>query len=339
VRVWSWNETEAIDHAFFKRKISAAIQHRQQWVKGTNAIRLIAGEADGLPGLIVDQYDRVIVCQFLSAGVEYWRDAIIGALQEQTRCTLMVERSDAAVRAREGLAEQSGILSGEHDGELISVNEHGVQYGIDVLGGHKTGFYIDQRDNRRMVSELSRDRRVLNMFCYTGGFSLAALQGGAKSVMSVDSSGDALVLAQRQMIMNGYSPELATWHDADAFSTLRELRGAQEKFDLIVLDPPKFAPSAQHLERALKAYKEINRAALQLLNPGGLLFTFSCSGAVSLEHFEQMIASSVSEALGHMQDEATNYRVMQRLAAGLDHPVLASFPEGEYLKGLLLQRT
>jgi len=339
VRVWSWSESEAIDHAFFKRKISTAIQHRQQWVRGTNAIRLIAGEADGLPGLIVDQYDRVIVCQFLSAGVEYWRDAIIGALLEQTRCTIMVERSDAAVRAREGLAEQSGILFGEHDGEPISVNEHGVQYGIDVLGGHKTGFYIDQRDNRRMVSELSKDRRVLNMFCYTGGFSLAALQGGAKSVMSVDSSGDALVLAQRQMIMNGYSPELATWHDADAFSTLRELRGAQEKFDLIVLDPPKFAPSAQHLERALKAYKEINRAALQLLNPGGLLFTFSCSGAVSPQHFEQMIASSVSEALGHMQDEVTNYRVMQRLAAGLDHPVLASFPEGEYLKGLLLQRT
>ena len=339
VRVWSWNETEAIDHAFFKRKISAAIQYRQQWIQGTNAIRLIAGEADGLPGLIVDQYDRVIVCQFLSAGVEYWRDAIISALQEQTQCSLMVERSDAAVRAREGLAEQSSILSGEHDGELISVNEHGVRYGIDVLGGHKTGFYIDQRDNRKMVSELASNRRVLNMFCYTGGFSLAALQGGAKSVMSVDSSGDALALAQRQMAMNGYSSELATWHDADAFATLRELRSAQEKFDLIVLDPPKFAPSAQHLERALKAYKEINRAALQLLNPGGLLFTFSCSGAVSLELFEQMIASSVSEALAHMQDQETNYRILRRLAAGLDHPALASFPEGEYLKGLLLQRT
>ncbi len=339
IRVWSWNENEAIDHAFFKRKISEAIEYRRQWVRGTNAIRLIAGEADGLPGLIVDQYDRVIVCQFLSAGVEYWRDAIINALQEQTQCLLMVERSDAAVRSREGLAEQGGILSGEYDGELISVNENGVQYGVDVLGGHKTGFYIDQRENRRLVSELSKNRRVLNMFCYTGGFSLAALQGGAKSVMSVDSSGDALALAQRQMVMNGYSSDRGTWHDADAFSTLRELRGAQEKFDLIILDPPKFAPSVQHLERALKAYKEINRAALQLLNPGGLLFTFSCSGAVSLEHFEQMIATSVSEALAHMQNQETNYRVMQRLAAGLDHPVLASFPEGEYLKGLLLQRT
>ncbi len=339
VRVWSWNETEAIDHAFFKRKISAAIQYRQQWIKDTNAIRLIAGDADGEPGLMFDQYDRLIVCQFLSAGVEYWRDAIISALQEQTQCSLMVERSDAAMRSREGMPEQSGILYGEYDGKLISINEHGVQYGVDVLGGHKTGFYIDQRDNRRMVSELSRDRRVLNMFCYTGGFSLAALQGGAKSVVSVDSSGDALRLAQRQMVMNGYSSELATWLDADAFSTLRELRSAQERFDLIVLDPPKFAPSAQHLERALKAYKEINRAALQLLNPGGLLFTFSCSGAVSLENFEQMIASSVSEALAHMQDQETNYRVMRRLAAGLDHPVLASFPEGEYLKGLLLQRT
>lgn len=338
VRVWSWNEAEAIDHAFFKRKISEAIQYRRQWVTGTNAIRLIAGEADGLPGLIVDQYSDVIVCQFLSAGVEYWREAIIAALQEQTQCALMVERSDAAVRAREGLVEQSGILFGDYDGELIPVHEHGVRYGIDVLGGHKTGFYIDQRDNRRMVSELSKNRRTLNMFCYTGGFSLAALQGGAKSVMSVDSSGDALALAQRQLAMNGYLSELATWHDADAFLTLKELRSAQEKFDLIVLDPPKFAPSAHHLERALKAYKEINRTALQLLNPGGLLFTFSCSGAVSLERFEQMLATSVSEALAHMQDPQANYRIMRRLAAGLDHPVLASFPEGEYLKGLLLQR-
>lgn len=339
VRIWSWSEPESIDHAFFKRKISEAIEYRRQWVTGTNAIRLIAGEADGLPGLIVDQYNHAVVCQFLSAGVEHWKDAIVMALREQTQCTLIVERSDAAVRAREGLVEQSGVLFGEYHGDLISVHEHGVRYGIDVLGGHKTGFYIDQRDNRKIVSELSINRRVLNMFCYTGGFSLAAIQGGAKSVMSVDSSGDALALAKRQMEMNGYSADRVTWHDADAFSTLHALRSAQEKFDLIVLDPPKFAPSVLHLERALKAYKEINRAALQLLNPGGLLFTFSCSGAVSPEHFEKTLATSVSEALGHMQDFRGNFRIMRRLSAGLDHPVLASFPEGEYLKGLLLQRT
>lgn len=337
-RVWSWQESEAIDHAFFKRKIAKAIEYRRDWVKNTNAIRLIAGEADGLPGLIVDQYDQTIVCQFLSTGVELWRDAIIASLLEQTQCTLIVERSDAAVRSREGLQERTGILHGTHSGELIAVHENGVQYGIDVLGGHKTGFYIDQRDNRQMVSELATNRRVLNMFCYTGGFSLAALKGGAKSVMSVDSSGDALQLAQRQMSMNGFSEERASWHDADAFATLTTLRNTKEKFDLIVLDPPKFAPSVQHLERALRAYKEINRAALQLLNPEGLLFTFSCSGAVSPERFEETLASSVSEALGHMQDPSANYRIIRRLSAGLDHPVLASFPEGEYLKGLLLQR-
>lgn len=338
VRVWSWQESEAIDHAFFKRKITKAIQYRRNWVKNTNAMRLVAGEADGLPGLIVDQYDQTIVCQFLSTGVELWRAAIIASILEQTQCKCMIERSDVAVRAREGLEERAGVLYGSHPEGLITINENGVQYGIDVMSGHKTGFYIDQRDNRQLLSELASKRRVLNMFCYTGGFSLAALKGGAQSVMSVDSSGDALVLAQQQMSMNGFSQERATWHDADAFETLTALRNAKERFDLIVLDPPKFAPSVQHLDRALRAYKEINRTALQLLNPEGYLFTFSCSGAVSPESFEQTLASAVSEALGHMQDPSANYRIVKRLSAGLDHPVLATFPEGEYLKGLLLQR-
>ena len=216
--------------------------------------------------------------------------------------------------------------------------ENGVLYQVDVMNGHKTGFYIDQRDNRQLVAEMAKERRVLNMFCYTGGFSLAALKGGAKSVMSVDSSGDALKIARQQMVLNKFSAERTSWLDADAFTTLSNLRNAKEKFDLIVLDPPKFAPSAQHLDRAIKAYKEINRAALQLLSPGGLLFTFSCSGAVSLERFEQMLVNSVSEALAHMQDSQANFRIVRRLAAGLDHPVLASFAEGEYLKGLLVER-
>lgn len=338
VRVWSWDPNEAIDHAFFKRKIQQAIKYRQKWIRNTNAIRLIAGEADGIPGLIVDQYDQTIVCQFLSAGVEYWRDAIVNALHEQTRCALLVERSDAAVRSREGLPEKTEILFGERPSEGVEVHENGVLYQVDVMNGHKTGFYIDQRDNRQLVAEMAKERRVLNMFCYTGGFSLAALKGGAKSVMSVDSSGDALKIARQQMVLNKFSAERTSWLDADAFTTLSNLRNAKEKFDLIVLDPPKFAPSAQHLDRAIKAYKEINRAALQLLSPGGLLFTFSCSGAVSLERFEQMLVNSVSEALAHMQDSQANFRIVRRLAAGLDHPVLASFAEGEYLKGLLVER-
>lgn len=337
-RVLTWDEAEPIDHAFFKRRISQAIEHRRRWVKNTDAIRLIFGESDGLPGLIVDQYGETLVCQFLFIGVEYWKDAIVAALAQQTNCSRVVERSDAAVRSREGLEKHIGILKGEMPTEPIQVNECGVLYTVDVLQGHKTGFYIDQRDSRELVGQLSKDKEVLNMFCYTGGFSLAALKGGAKHVTSVDSSGEALAMAQRQMKLNQFEESRATWIDDDAFNVLTKLRKEDRRFDLVVLDPPKFAPSSHHLDKALRAYKEINRAGMQLLNPGGLLFTFSCSGAVDAALFEKTISMASAEAMSHSGDKSLDFRILKRLSSGLDHPLLASFPEGDYLKGLLLQR-
>lgn len=337
-RIWSWDESEPIDHAFFKRKIAVAIAHRERWIKNTTAVRLIFGEADGLPGLIVDQYEQTLVCQFLSAGVEHWKEAIVSILAEQTGCKQIIERSDAAVREREGLPQKTGSLLGDLPTTFLKATENGIQYLIDSLEGHKTGFYVDQRDNRNMVTELSNDKRVLNMFCYTGGFSLAALKGGAKEVVSVDSSGSALKIAQEQVSLNQFDPAKAKWHDADAFEVLRQLRVTNEKFDVVVLDPPKFAPSSAHLARAKKAYKDINRTAMQLLEPGGLLFTFSCSGAMDTELFEETVAAAAVEAVSHMNQPRAAFRILKRLSSGLDHPKLASFPEGDYLKGLLLER-
>jgi 23S rRNA (cytosine1962-C5)-methyltransferase len=338
VRVLSWDESETIDHAFFKRRIAKAVSHRDQWVKNTNAIRLIFGESDGLPGLVVDQYADTLVCQFLFVGMEYWKEAITDVLVKQTGCKRIVERSDAAVRAREGLEPHIGALFGELPTEPVLINECGVLYTVDVLKGHKTGFYIDQRDSRDLLSQLSEDKEVLNVFCYTGGFSLAALKGGAKHVTSVDSSGDALAMAQKQMAVNGFDDSRATWIDSDAFAVLTQLRKDERQFDIVVLDPPKFAPSAHHLEKALGAYRQINRAGMQLLKPGGLLFTFSCSGAVDSALFERAIAMAGAEAMAHSSDKALDFRVMKRLSSGADHPLLTSFPEGDYLKGLLLQR-
>ncbi len=338
VRILTWDESEPIDHAFFKRRIAKAIDHRQQWVKNTNAIRLIFGESDGLPGLVVDQYDNTLVCQFLFVGMEHWKEAIVNALVKQTGCVRVVERSDAAVRSREGLEPYIGALYGELPTEPVLVDECGVKYTVDVLKGHKTGFYIDQRDSRELLGQLSHGKEVLNVFCYTGGFSLAALRGGATHVTSVDSSGEALAMAQRQMAVNQFSEDRATWIDADAFEVLTQLRKEGRQFDVVVLDPPKFAPSSHHLDKALRAYKEINRAGMQLLKPGGLLFTFSCSGAVDTALFEKTIAMAGAEAMTHGSDKSLDFRIIQRLSSGADHPLLTSFPEGDYLKGLLLQR-
>ena len=337
-RMWSWDPDEPIDHAFFKRKIAFALQHRKTWVKDTNAIRLIFGEADGVPGLVVDQYDKVLVCQFLSAGVEHWKKVIVEILAQQTGCETIFERSDAAVRQREGLELQTGTLFGNPPPHEILVHENGISYLVDPYHGHKTGFYIDQRENRKIVQDLSKDRKVLNMFCYTGGFSLAALKGGASQVISVDSSGDALEIAKKQTALNQFDTNKATWLDQDAFETLKKLRISEETFDLIVLDPPKFAPSAAHLAKAIRAYKEINRTAMQMLSKSGLILTFSCSGAMDMDTFEKTVFSASKEAASHQKAGDLKFRVLKRLTSGLDHPKLTCFPEGDYLKGLLLER-
>ncbi|WP_343654478.1 class I SAM-dependent rRNA methyltransferase [Paraburkholderia caribensis] len=336
-RVWSFDENEPVDHAFFKRRVQRALAHRQSMVHNTGATRLIFGEADGLPGLIVDYYIQddetkrgQIVCQFMAAGVEAWKEAIVQALAGATGCPNVYERSDVSIREKEGLEQTVGVLAGDAPPETLIASENGVRYHVDVRNGHKTGFYVDQRDNRALVQELSNGRDVLNCFCYTGGFSLAALKGGAKRVVSIDSSGEALALAQANVTANGFDAERATWLDADAFKTLRRLYDDGERFDLIVLDPPKFAPSREHVDRAARAYKDINLTGLKLLRPGGLLFTYSCSGAIDAELFQKIVAGAAADA-------RVDARILKRLGAGVDHPLLTAFPEGEYLKGLLLQ--
>lgn len=316
VRVWSFDEAEPIDHAFFKRRVQRAVAHRQAMVSDTEAVRLVFGEADGLPGLIVDYYvaDGLpaelpvgqspaatppsaerrgqLVCQFMAAGVEAWKEAIVAALAAATGCPNVYERSDVSIRQKEGLEQVTGVLAGDAPPPTLIARENGVRYHVDVPNGHKTGFYVDQRDNRALVGQLAREREVLNCFCYTGGFSLAALAGGARRVVSIDSSGDALALAQRNVAANGLDPARASWLDADAFKTLRRLADEGERFDLVVLDPPKFAPAREHVDRAARAYKDINLSGFRLLRPGGLLFTYSCSGAVDMDLFQKIVAGA-----------------------------------------------
>lgn len=333
-RVWSFDESEPIDHALIKRRVKKAFAYRQAAVRDTDAIRVIFGEADGFPGLVVDWYggrDGHLVCQFQSAGVEAWKGPIVQALIAESGCPNVYERSDASVREREGLPLVTGTLAGREPGDETLVTENGVRYAVDIRTGHKTGFYVDQRDNRKLVLDHAAGRDVLNCFCYTGGFSLAALKGGASSVISIDSSGEALAVARRNMALNGFDAHNAQWQDADVFKSLRAFREQGKSFDLIVLDPPKFASSPDHVDRAARAYKDINLLGFQLLRAGGLLFTYSCSGAISADLFQKIVAGAANDA-------KVDARILRRLSAGVDHPMTTSFPEGEYLKGLLLQK-
>ena len=333
-RVWSFNEGEPIDHALIKRRVKKAFAYRAEVIKDTDAVRVIFGEADGFPGLVVDWYGGMqghLVCQFQSAGVEAWKTAIVQALIAESGCPNVYERSDASVREREGMPLVIGTLAGKEPETETLVTENGVHYAVDIKSGHKTGFYIDQRDNRRLVMEHATGRDVLNCFCYTGGFSLAALKGGAASVISIDSSGEALDIGRRNVEINGFDAGKAEWRDADVFKTLRALREQGKTFDLIVLDPPKFASSPDHVDRAARAYKDINLLGLQLLREGGLLFTYSCSGAISADLFQKIVAGAANDA-------KVDARILRRLSAGADHPMTTGFPEGEYLKGLMLYK-
>ena len=332
-RVWSFDAAETIDHAFFKRRIAAAVARRASLpeLAGQQGLRLVHAESDGLPGVIADRYGDTVVVQLTTAGADKWRAAIADSLHQATGCARIYERSDVEVRKLEGLEAVTGWLHGEAGGDELVVEEHGVRMTVDYVGGHKTGFYLDQRENRRRAAELARGRRVLNCFCYTAGFSLQALAGGAREVVSIDSSGPALATAQRNLALN---PQLdaarAIWREADVFAELRNLRASGENYDLIILDPPKFAHTAAHAERAGRAYKDINLTAMRLLAPGGLLMTYSCSGGVSAELFQKIVA-------GAALDVGRTARIVQRLQGAADHPVDLAFPEGEYLKGLLLQ--
>ncbi|MBS1144252.1 MAG: SAM-dependent methyltransferase / rRNA m(5)C962 methyltransferase [Proteobacteria bacterium] len=333
VRFWTFDTEESIDDAFFKRRIAAAVALRQALpeLRGQQGLRLIHAESDGLPGVIADQYGDTVVVQLTSAGADKWRNAIVAGLVKATGCARIYERSDSDVRGLEGLGPTTGWLYGEPPATPLSIDENGVRLAIDIAGGHKTGFYLDQRENRALLGQLSAGKDVLNCFCYTGGFSLQALAGGAASVLSIDSSGPALAQAAANLALNPQLPaERAEWLEADVFQALRDFRKAGRQFDLIVLDPPKFAPSAAHAERAAKAYRDINILGFRLLRPGGLLMTYSCSGGVGLEMFQKIVADSALDAGRHA-------RIVRRLAGAADHPVALNFSEGEYLKGLLVQ--
>jgi 23S rRNA (cytosine1962-C5)-methyltransferase len=325
-RVWDW-EDRAIDGAFFRGRIERAVEQRRTVLDtGTDALRLVHGESDGLPGVVADRYGDTLVLQLTSAGAERWREAIADALLEVSGASRIWERSDAEVRALEGLAPVITALRGAREPTRIAISEHGLQFEIDLEHGHKTGFYLDQRENRRRVRTLARGRDVLDGFCYSGGFALNALAGGAQSVTAVDSSADALALARSNAELNRLAqPE---WLEGDVFQLLRRFRDQGRNFDLVVLDPPKFAPTAAHAEKAARAYKDINLLAFKLLRPGGLLATFSCSGGVSADLFQKIIA-------GAALDAGVDAQIIGRLGPGADHPVALNFPEGNYLKGLV----
>ena len=333
VRAWSFDEAERIDAPFFERRVAQAVALRARLPIESDGVRLVHGEADGLPGLIVDRYADTLSAQFLSAGTERWKGVIADALLAATGCTRLYERSDSGVRGLEGLAASTGWLRGDGSTE-VTIREHDWRLTLDVAEGHKTGFYLDQRDNRARFAQWVRRlgaQRVLNCYCYTGGFTVAALAGGATHVTSVDSSAPALARVDAHVQANGFDAARSTCADADVNAFLREQIKAGAQYDAIVLDPPKFAPSAAHADRAARAYKDINRLALKLLAPGGLLLTFSCSGGVGADLFHKIVA-------GAGIDAGVDGALLARLEAACDHPTTLFFPEGEYLKGLAILR-
>lgn len=328
VRLWSINPDATIDQGFFRERLARALQSRQTPPAGSTAGRLVNGEADGLPGLIVDRYNDHLVCQFLAVGAEYWKSTLVELLQEMTGCTGIYERSDAEVRAKEGLPRQRGLLAGIEPPELMEISEHGCRYLVDIREGHKTGFYLDQRDNRARVARYCDNQTVLNCFSYTGGFSVAALAAGAQGVENIDTSAAALSLARRNIELNGFEAERAAFTEGDVFAVLRRYVESGRRFEVIILDPPKFVESRRHLERAGRGYKDINLLAFRLLAPGGVLATFSCSGLMSRELFEKTVAYAALDA-------GRETRILEWLDQASDHPAALHFPEGKYLKGLI----
>lgn len=327
-RVWDWQEQGRIDAGFFRSRLARAIEMRKNLIQDTDALRLVYSESDGLPGLIVDCYGDTLVLQALSAGAERWRETCADILIELTGAARVFERSDAEVRQLEGLPPRMGVLCGSPPSEVIKIREGRLQFQVNVQAGQKTGFYLDQRSNRAHIGELAEGKEVLDCFCYSGGFSVHALAGGAKSVMSVDASADALTLARQNLELNQLARKNAELQEGDVFEVLRTLRDQSKRFDLIILDPPKFAPTAKFSERAARGYKDINLLAFKLLRPGGLLATFSCSGGISAELFQKIVA-------GAALDAGVNAQIVEQFAAAPDHPVVLNFPEGAYLKGLL----
>ncbi len=338
VRLLTWQQDEPVDRAFWRRRLERAIAARQALALGgslrpsqpaTTACRLVHAESDYLPGLIVDRYGEWLVAQFLTLGVERWKDELVGLLVGLVDGVRGVyERSDVEVRAKEGLEQCTGLLWGEEPPELVEILEHGHRFLVDVRRGHKTGFYLDQRENRARLPAFCDGAEMLDAFSYTGGFGVCAAAGGASQVILVESSAPALALARRNFAINDFGRRSVECVEGDVFGVLRGYRAQGRRFDVVVLDPPKFARSAREVKRAVRAYKDVNLLAFQLLRPGGVLFTFSCSGAVSTDLFQKIV-------FGAAVDAGREAQIIGYLAQGTDHPVALTFPEGAYLKGLI----
>jgi 23S rRNA (cytosine1962-C5)-methyltransferase len=337
-RVWTWDEQEQIDEDFFRRRLERSI-HSREGMPGplrSNAVRLVYAESDGLPGLVLDRYDQLLVMQCLTAGVEYWRETLAELALELTGASGVYERSDVDIRKLEGLISRTGILRGEEPSETIQIREEAPQYGIqarfwvDPRRGHKTGFYLDQRDNRLVTGLLAKELEVLDCFSYTGGFTVYALLNKARSIVAVESSGEAIALAHKNIELNQLPTDNYEAIEGDVFHVLRSLRDSRRTFDMVILDPPRFAPTVSQIDRAARGYKDINRLSFKLIRPGGWLVTFSCSGGVSEELFQKIVASAALDA-------GVRAQVVQRLYQSADHPVALNFPEGQYLKGLVIR--
>ena len=339
VRIWSWDPDAIIDRSFLRGRLVRAIQVRQDLIdpEQTNAYRLVHAESDGIPGLIVDRYADNLVVQSLTSGSEFWLEQIVDLLVEITGIEQIYERSDVEVRGLEGLSPRVRLVRGntaasigsnqDHAGR-VQIEEMGIRYWVDLLSGQKTGFYLDQRENRSTTRQLALGRTVLDCFSYTGAFALSALVGGATSVTMVEASREALNLARENMALNGYDQDQLATMEGDVFQVLRLFRDQAKLFDMIVLDPPKFAPTAAQAQQAARGYKDINLLAFKLLRPGGLLVTFSCSGGVSEELFQKIVA-------GAALDAQVDAQILEKMFQGPDHPVALNFPEGAYLKGLI----
>ena len=330
-RVLTWHPEERIDTLFFHQRISQALELRMRLPAYTdaNAMRIVHGESDGVPGLIVDRYGDYVVVQLLSNGVDRRRQLIIDVLVDLLRPTGIIDRSDADMRALEGLAPSAGVLWGSAPDTPITVTHPtGLRETVDLTGGQKTGGYLDQVINRVSLAAYAEGADVLDCFCYNGGFSVALARGGAASVVAVDSSAPALAALQHDMALNAVQTTSHEIVEADVFKLLRVYRDQERRFDMIVLDPPKFAHSQAQVERATHGYKDINLLALKLLRPGGILATYSCSGLVSADLFQKVIFGAAIDAQRDVQ-------IIERHTQAPDHPVLLSFPEGEYLKGLV----
>jgi len=372
VRLLTWREAEAVDREFFVRRLARAYEARMAILSDpqTSICRLVNAESDGLPGLIVDRYDGWLVTQFLALGMDRWKDEIaamigptVGPVVERRIFSVqgVYDRSDVEVRAKEGLPQMTGVLAGDEPLDLVEIRENGLHFLVDVKRGHKTGFYLDQRDNRRKVAPYLRGRDVLNCFAYTGAFAVYAMAAGARSVVNVDTSADALAIARRNVELNQAqschserseeslsrkteTPSLRSGQAlrrfaaqgdtgveyvvGDVFAELRRFRAEGRTFDAVILDPPKFAQNDRQLKRAARGYQDINRVAMNILQPGGVLVTFSCSGLVSPDLFQKIIFSASLEAEREVQ-------IVEKLSQASDHPILVTLPESEYLKGFV----